>query len=218
MSTSTFIVLPVLAASLLASVHAGLGDSYAGAIRTASLNASDEIPGKYIATHLRAAISGWRGKPSFKEIRQLSSALPKENGQLRLEIGDERNRQYKVIWIVGLKEGAIAYYSLGARRVERQLISQSAWQKLVDHISSLGASLDSCKSNLSIDDGSSYFGSLDLQGHKAQFATYGINYFPLRTTEQKNLAKALAPCTEFVDAMFSAIGLRDGPRPINPAS
>ena len=103
------LAISLLAVHLSSFAQAELEGSYAAAIKAARLNSSDKVDAGYVEMHLRGAMFNWTNKPSYKDIRRLTSAVAAKKDQVRLEIGNEGSGRYRVIWVINTKQGAEVY-------------------------------------------------------------------------------------------------------------
>ena len=117
-----------------------------------------------------------------------------------------------MVWLRDTGKKVVALVSTDGSEVDQFTISASTWSTLLEKVRVLSLKLPTCKSDLTISDGSSYFGSLDLDGSTSQFAVYGLNFFPDVTPTQREYTRQMAPCKIFVDEVFRTVGLRAAPR------
>ena len=116
---------------------------------------------------------------------------------------------YRVAWIVESDAGIIAISNVfSAGKLVQVNVSKDAWGELLAFIGGRGR-VSECQSDLAVDDGSSYFGTIAVDGTVQNFAVYGIVPVPRRSGDQKIYEK-MAPCSDFVEAVthycFRVIG------------
>lgn len=211
MSPKVPCILLSLTVLCTAAPTAALDDSYGRAIDRAAQNTGSP-KGRVVQNHLKGSMWNWMRKPAFQRIRLLASALPPGRSEIRLEIGNENAGAYRVIWLRDIGDRVVVLVSMDGGKVDQRTIAATAWVSLVANVRDSVPLLPACKSDLTVSDGSSYFGSLHLNGQSTQFAVYGLNFFPDVSATQRKYSREMAPCKAFVDQIFRAVGLRAAPK------
>jgi len=199
-------LLPVLIVGIITVLgcHSVLDDSYDDAVDEAVRSASP--PGK--AEELRELLLGsmysWDRHSSYGAVRSLVADLQGIQRQVRIEVGNTNAGTYRVAWIVETESSVVAYSDVLSRgKLRHATVSRGEWDKLLRTIAEQGE-LTRCKSDLAVDDGSSYFGTIAAGRSVQKFAVYG--FIPLRSDPgTEELYQRLTPCSEVIKAIYSLL-------------
>jgi hypothetical protein len=135
-------------------------------------------------------------------VRSEVAALRDVRRQFRLEIGNVNSGGYGVLWIIETRSGVVAFSNVfSARRLTSKKIPRAEWLRFLRALGEKDQT-GSCRSDLSVDDGSAYFGTIALGQGVQKFAVYGFVPFP-PTPAAKNLYLHLSPCSEIILAAYS---------------
>lgn len=178
-----------------------LDDSYDATVERAVKFFGQPEKREYLHETFLESIHAWDKQPSYAQVRSEVAALRDVRRQFRLEIGNVNAGGYGVIWIVETKSGVIAFSNVfSARHLVSKKISQSEWRRFLRALGEKDQVV-SCKSDLSVDDGSTYFGTIALGKGVKKFAVYGFVPFP-PTPTAKDLYLRLSPCSEMILAAY----------------
>jgi hypothetical protein len=145
----------------------------------------------------------WAKRESYAKVRELVAELPEPRRQFRLEIGNVNVGVYQVVWVVETEEEVMAFSNVfSGREIQRVRVPPAQWAKLLDLLTASQEKVAGCRSDLSFDDGSGYFGTISVDGSTRQFAFYGNVSYPEEPTEVQGMAP---PCGEIVYAAYELV-------------
>ena len=194
---------------LLSPLPAVAQESYDAAIDQAvrALGCAKQEEEAELRRELVGSQKPWPDRESYAKVRELVEELPEARRQFRLEIGNVNVGVYHVVWIVETNEEIVALSNVfsgreSAREVQRVRVAPSDWQKLLGLLTEHKEGVAGCRSDLSVNDGSSYFGTISLDGSTQQFAVYGYVVFPGEPAETEATSP---PCCEIVYAAYELV-------------
>jgi hypothetical protein len=145
----------------------------------------------------------WPDRESYAKVRELVAELPEARRQLRLEIGNVNMGVYQIVWVVETEEEVVAFSNVfSGREMQRVQVPPAQWAKLLDLLTTSQEKVAGCRSDLSFSDGSTYFGTISVDGSPQQFAFYGGVVFPAEPAEIKATSP---PCGEIVYAAYELV-------------
>jgi hypothetical protein len=181
-----------------------LPDSYESAIRQAVKIMGDAGEKARLGKIFHESMRGWREQASYSEVRNLVRSLRGIKRQVRIEVRNVNMGTYRVVWLVEYESGVRAISNVfSAGKLVQTNVPKNAWGEFLKFLASRGR-VSGCQSDLAVDDGSSYFGTIAADGMVQSFAVYGFVPVP-RRPDDNAIYKKLAPCSEFVEAVYSLL-------------
>jgi len=201
-----FMLISVIAATLGCVTPSALvlDDSYDAAIERAVQPFGQSEKQGYLRKIFQESIHAWNTQSSYAQVRSEVAAISGVRNQFRLEVGSVNAGGYRVIWIVETRAGVVAFSNMfSARHLTTQRISKAEWRRFVTTLGENEKSIG-CISDLSVDDGSAYFGTIASGQEVKKFAVYGFLPFP-RAPAAQDLYARLSPCSEIIWAAYSLV-------------
>lgn len=158
----------------------------------------------YLRELLLKSNDSWYKQPSYGAVRKMVAGLHGAGRQARIEVGNINAGTYRVAWIVETDSSIVAFSDVfSGGKLRRTTVPRDKWDRLLRIIAEQG-DLTRCKSDLAVDDGSSYFGTIAVEQSVQEFAVYGFIPFPPDSGTEE-VYQRLAPCSEVVKATYSLL-------------
>ncbi|HTG32905.1 MAG TPA: hypothetical protein VLB76_08215 [Thermoanaerobaculia bacterium] len=181
-----------------------LEDSYDATVEHAVKFLGQSEKRNYLHEIFLESIHAWGKQSSYAQVRGKVKEFRDVRRQFRLEIGNVNAGGYGVIWVIETKSKVVAFSNVfSMRHLTSPKITQAEWRQFLRVIGEKNQ-VAGCKSDLSVDDGSAYFGTIALGQEVKKFAVYGFVPFPPTPTAQ-NLYLHLSPCSEIILAAYSLV-------------
>jgi hypothetical protein len=195
----------VLSMATLCGCASGLDDSYTATVEEAVRSVSSPEKAAHLRELLLSSKNSWRQQPSYGAVRNLVADLDAPKRQLRIEVGNINAGTYRVAWIVETDSSVVAFFNVfSGGNLKRATVPRDEWDKVLRIIIAKQGELTRCKSDLAVDDGSSYFGIIAVGQKVQKFAVYGFIPFPPGPGTEE-LYGRLAPCSEIVKGIYSLL-------------
>lgn len=176
---------------------------YGAAIEQSVKAVGGGVDGQRLREELLQSQKAWRARSHYKAVRNLVASLGPARDQFRIEVGNVNAGVYRVVWIVESPAGVTAFSNVfSGSDIKRIEVSRSDWEKLKGLLDLHRDAAARCVSNLAVSDGSSYFGSIDLDGSRRQFALYGAVPFIASPEEVRSSYK---PCGELIASAYALV-------------
>jgi hypothetical protein len=190
---------------LLSPFPAVAQESYDAAIDQAvrALGCTKQEKEETLRRELVGSQKPWPERESYARVREMVAELPEARRQFRLEIGNVNMGVYQVVWVVETEKEVVAFSNVfSGREMQRVHVPPARWEKLLDLLTASREKVAGCRSDLSYSDGTTFFGTISVDGPPRQFAFYGGVTFP---GEPAETAATSPPCGEIVYAAYELV-------------